>query len=486
MLFSWGEPFQEIETRTRRRSACGSLPKTAPRPKTRSLSPETRYAKTTDGVHIAYQIAGHGPGDLVFVPGFVFNVEQSWEWPDMARFNRRVARFSRLILFDRRGTGLSDHVVPAGQQLTLEVRMDDIRAVMDAAESERATLLGFEEGFALCTLFAATYPERVAALVGIAPAGLGRADAEQPWAYSDEIWAEYFEDVRRGWGTLEFAEAEGRQIWPEIGDDREYFRHYAAFMRRSVSPGDALLFLGVDSQTDVRGILPSVRTPTLLVQRANDRVLPIEYGRYFADKIPGAALVELPGSNHSYAAPDHDEVLDHVEQFLKALRAEEAELDRVLATVLFTDIVESTKRAAALGDRSWRALLEKHHIVRGMLARYRGAELDTAGDGFFATFDGPARAVKCAISIVEAVEPLGLEIRAGLHTGEVETIDDKVGGIAVAIGERICSLARPSEVVASSTVKDLVAGSYLQFEEAGEHELKGVPGRSRLYRVLAG
>ena len=446
--------------------------------------PETRYAKTTDSVHIAYQVVGQGPGDLVFVPGFVLNAELSWEWTQQARFYERLASFVRLILFDRRGTGLSDHIVPREEQLTLEARMDDIRAVMDAAGSERATLLGFEEGFALCALFAATYPERTVALIAQAPSGLGQADPAQPWAYSQEIWDTYIDDVEQQWGTLDFAVSEGSEVWPEIGDDREWWRRYAEMMRRSVSPGDAVVFFRVDSETDVRAILPNVRTPTLVIQRTGDKVLPIEHARYVADKIPGAALVELPGSNHGYTAPDQDEVLDHIERFVKALRAEEAELDRVLATVLFTDIAGATERAAVLGDSGWRTLVEEHHAtIRGLLARYRGAEVDTEGDGFFATFDGPARAVKCAMSIVEAVQPLGVEVRAGVHTGEVETIDNKVGGIAVAIGARVCGLAGPSEVLASSTVKDLVAGSGLVFDDAGEHDLKGVPGRWRLYRV---
>ena len=447
--------------------------------------PETRYAKTNDGVHLAYQIVGSGSGDLVFVPGFVFNAEMSWEWPAVASFHRRLASFSRLILFDRRGTGFSDHIVPRGEQLTLEARMDDIRAVMDAAGSEHATLCGFEEGFALCALFAATHPERTTALIGLAPSGLGHAHAEQPWAGSDEKWASDLGAVAEGWGTLALAEEWTATVCPGLERDQEWVRQYANFMRRAVSPGDAVVFLRFLAETDVRAVLPSVRTPTLVIQRTDDNEVSIEYARYVARQIPGAALVELPGANHGYMCPDRDEVLDHVEQFLKALRAEEAELDRVLATVLFTDMARSTERAAELGDSAWRALVEQHHAtVRGMLARYRGVEIDTAGDGFFARFDGPARAVKCAMAIVEAVRPLGIEVRAGVHTGEVEIINDKVGGIAVAIGSRICARAAPSEVLASSTVKDLVAGSGLVFEEVGEHELKGVPGRWHLNRQV--
>jgi class 3 adenylate cyclase len=365
--------------------------------------------------------------------------------------------------------------------------MDDIRAVMDEVGSERATLMGFEEGFALCAMFAETYPARAAALVALAPAGLGPADAETPWAYNEQSWAEYFAGVRRGWGTLAFAEEEGRVVWPEVRDDPEWFRHYASMMRRSVSPGDALVFLGTDAETDVRGILPTLRTPTLVIQRTDDEALPIGYARYFARRIPGAVLIELPGSNHAYVSPDQDQVLDEVERFVKSLRAEEAEFDRVLATVLFTDIVGSTERAAGLGDSAWRDLVERHHgAVRTMLARYRGVEVDTVGDGFFASFDGPARAVRCAQAIVEAVRSLGLEVRAGVHTGEVSTINGKVGGIAVNIGARVGALAGPGDVLVSSTVKDLVAGSGLAFEDAGERELKGVPDRWHLYRVVDG
>jgi len=448
--------------------------------------PETRYAKTADGVHIAYQVLGKGPGDLVFVPGWVFNTEQVWEWGPPARFARRLASFSRLIQFDRRGTGLSDHIVPQEAQLTLEARMDDIRAVMDAAESERAALFGFEEGFALSAMFAATYPDRVTALVAHAPSGLGRRDAERPWAFSEQTWDEYLDGVRNGWGTREFAESEGRWVWPDIGDDADWFDHYATWMRRSVSPGDAVAFFKVESEIDVRDVLPTVRTPTLVVQRVGDQAMPIDYARYVAQQIPGAVLVELNGSNHAYIAPDQDEVLDEIERFITGLREEEAVLDRVLATVLFTDIVDSTQKASALGDHEWKTLLERHHrTVRNFLVRYRGREVDTAGDGFFATFDGPARGVRCAQQIVEAVRPLNLQIRAGVHTGEVERIGDKVFGLAVNIGARVEALAGPSEVLVSQTVKDLVVGSGISFTDAGEYVLKGVPDRWRLYRVLS-
>jgi pimeloyl-ACP methyl ester carboxylesterase len=379
--------------------------------------PETRYAKTTDGVHIAYQVLGEGPSDLVLLPGFASNVENVWVgWPQAAAFARRLASFSRLILFDRRGTGLSDHILPGEHQLTLEARMDDIRAVMDAARSDRAILLGFEGGVAVCAVFAATYPERTSALVAYSPLG-PRRTPESPWRWIDEDWDEYLGSVEGGWGTLAFATREGQMVWPEIGDDPWWWREYATWMRRSVSPGDAVALLQIDSQTDASDVLPTIRVPTLVIHRADDKTEPIEEARYMAAKIPGAQLVELPGSNHGWMAPDQDEVLDEIERFIRHLRAEEAELDRTLATVLFTDIVGSTGKAAALGDRGWRDLLERHHAtVRGVLARYRGHEVDTAGDGFFATFDGPARAVRCAQAIIGALKVHDLQIRAGVHT----------------------------------------------------------------------
>ena len=448
--------------------------------------PETRYATTVDGVHIAYQVLGEGPSDLVFVPGFVFNVEHLWmAWPQAAAFARRLASFSRLILFDRRGTGLSDHIIPGEHQLTLESRMDDIRAVMDAAGSERAILLGFEGGVALCAMFAATYPERTSALLAYSPEG-GRWTPEYRWRWTDDVWDEYLASVEQGWGTLPFATREGRMVWPEIGEDHPaWWRDYATWMRRSVSPGDAVALLRIDSETDPSGVLPAIRVPTLVIHRSDDQAEPVEEARFMAANVPGAQLVELPGANHGWVSPDQDEVLDEIERFVNHLREEEAELDRTLATVLFTDIVGSTAKASALGDRGWGELLDAHHgQVRGLLARYRGREIDTAGDGFFATFDGPARAVRCAQAISAAVRDLGIDIRAGVHTGEIEVRDNEVRGIAVHVGARVAALAGPGEILASSTVRDLVAGSGLVFEDAGEHELKGVPDRWHLYRVV--
>jgi class 3 adenylate cyclase len=443
--------------------------------------PETRYAKTVDGVHIAYQVLGDGPPDLVFVPGWVFSVDAVWGWPQAAAALRRIAGFSRLILLDRRGTGMSDHIIPSSDQLTLESRMDDIRAVMDAAGSDRAILFGFEQGVALCAVFAATYPERTAGLVVNCYEG-GPWIPEMPWRSSDREVEDYLAWVEREWGSIGFAEEEGRGIWPDLHDPR-WFRDYATFMRRSASPGDAAALLQLDMDTDVRDVWPAIRVPALVVHRADDHPA-AEEDRFAAERMPNADLAELPGANHGWVAPDQDEVLDEIERFVRELQREEAELDRTLATVLFTDIAGSTEKAAALGDLAWKDLVERHHsVVRSLLTRYRGQEVDTAGDGFFATFDGPARAVRCAQQIQQAIEPIGLRIRAGVHTGEVQTIDDKVGGLAVVIGSRVGAMAQAGEILVSQTVKDLVAGSGLRFEDAGEHELKGVPDRWRLYRV---
>jgi class 3 adenylate cyclase len=449
------------------------------------MGPETRYVTTADGVHIAYQVVGDGPTDIVFVPGFVFNVEHVWEasWPEPAAFVRRLASFSRVILFDRRGTGLSDRIMKNTASLTLEARMGDIGAVMDATGSSRATLLTFEDGLALCAMFAATHRERTTALVSYGAFATAKWAPDYPWGWTEAQLSELYDDMRTRWGTVEFARYFAEFDWPSL-DDEEWIAAYATWMRRSVSPGDAAELYRIDAETDIRELLPSILVPTLVIHRVDDRAESVEQARYIAERIPGSELVELPGDNHQWIAPDQHEVLDVIERFVLALREEEASFDRTLATVLFTDIVGSTEAAARLGDQAWRAAVERHHaIVRGLLARYRGTEIDTAGDGFFASFDGPARAVRCACGIAASVRELGLEIRAGVHTGEVEMIDDKIGGLTVTVGARIAGLAAPSEVLVSRTVKDLVAGSGLAFDDAGEHELKGVPDSWRLYRV---
>ena len=434
-------------------------------------TPRTQYAKSGD-VSIAYQVVGDGPIDLVLVPGFVSHLDVDWDDPRHAHFLRRLASFSRLIRFDKRGTGLSDR--PGGMP-DLETRMDDVRAVMDAAGSERAALFGYSEGGPMSVLFAATYPEKTTALALYGTyAKRQDPDDEYPWARSREARQQYAKQVEEDWGW----EADMRRMCP--GADEAMASWWAARARASASPGAARDLILMNSLIDVRPVLPTVQAPTLVMHRTGDLDSSVDEGRYVAAHIPGARFVELPGDDH---VPwiDADQVVDEIEEFLTGVRPAH-EPDRVLATVLFTDIVGSTERAAELGDRRWRELLEAHNAaVRRDLARYGGREVDTAGDGFLATFDGPARGIRAACAIRDSVRGLGLELRAGLHTGECELANGKVRGIAVHTGARVAALAGPGEVLVSSTVRDLVAGSGIAFEERGEHELKGVPGTWRLY-----
>jgi class 3 adenylate cyclase len=448
-------------------------------------TPPVHYAKTVDGLHIAYQTAGEGPFDLVYAPGWISNLECIWEMPDLGDFLRHLAGFSRLIVLDRRGSGLSDRPFTI-ESLSLEAGMDDIRAVMDAAGSERAALFGFEDGGGLGCLFAASYPDRVSALVLFAVFAKYLATPDYPGGWTDEQSREWLERIEQHWGSEEFWRSGNSYLSSRLEQDPERLRAWARYTRLAASPGTVLAIERAGFEIDLRPVLPALQVPTLVMSRSDDRFFDIRGSRYVAGQIPGAKLVELPGDEHAPFLGDSDAVLGETQRFLSAIRAEEAEFDRVLATVLFTDIVGSTERATAIGDRAWRDLAAQHHTtVRALIARYRGTEVDTAGDGFFATFDGPARAVRCAQAIVEAVRPLGIEIRAGVHTGEVERVGDEVSGIAVNIGARVGALAGPSEILASSTVRDLTAGSGLQFEEAGEHELKGISERWRLYRVTS-
>jgi class 3 adenylate cyclase/alpha-beta hydrolase superfamily lysophospholipase len=443
--------------------------------------PETRYAKTTDGVHIAYQVRGRGPIDLVLIMGYTANFEVELELPGTISFYDRLASLSRLILFDKRGTGLSDrHQTP-----DLDMRADDLRAVLDAVGTDRAVLLGHSEGGQLGVFFAAAHPDRVIALVLYGSGARNAWAPDYPFGMTEEEHLAERVAIESSWGTLEHAERWMAEEAPSFVGDAEVLRWWAKAERFAASPGAALEFEDVWFGTDVRSVLGSVQAPTLVLCRPAAAGQGEESSRYLADRIPGSRYEELSGRDYSLSFGNTEEFFVLLEEFLGSVRSEEAQIDRVLATVLFTDIVGSTERAAEAGDRAWRQLLERHHqTVRAMLGRYRGREIDTAGDGFFATFDGPARGVRCARAIVEAVRPLGLEVRLGLHTGEVETIDDKVGGIAVSIGARIASLAEPGQVVVSQTVRDLVVGSGLAFEDAGEHELKGVPDRWRLYRAV--
>jgi len=454
---------------------------TIPSPRLLRVIPETRYAKTSGGVHIAYQVIGTGPVDLVFI-SWMLNVEALWRWARMARTFRRMATFSRLIIFDRRGTGMSDHAIDRNQAFSLDARMDDIRAVMDAAGSERAVLYGVEDTFSLSAMFAATYPERTIGLVAFGAAARNLWAPDYPWGQPEEEYDAEMAEVERSWGTKELARRWATNISSRMADDDEEVEAFATWMRNGGGPGDAVSWFAIDRDTDVRDILPAVRVPTLVIHRTDDRAFSIEHGRYIAAHIPGAVLVELPGDEHAWSG--QDDLVDEVERFVAELRREEAELDRVLASIMFTDIVGSTRTAAKLGDHEWKSLVEEHHaVIRGLLARYRGTEVDTAGDGFFATFDGPARAVRCAQGIVEQVRELGIEVRVGIHTGEVEMIAGKVGGLAVIIASRVGALAGPSEVLVSQTVKDLVAGSGLAFGDSAEHELNGVPGLWRVYAL---
>ena len=440
-----------------------------------STRPETRYAKSGD-LNIAYQVVGDGPIDLIYVPGWISNVELNWEEPAHAHVVERLASFSRLILFDKRGTGLSDPV-PLDAMPTLEERMDDVRAVLDAVDCEEAALFGFSEGGLMSVLFAATYPERITTLVLYGTFAKRIKSPDYPWAPSPEDRARELEDLERNWSVRMDLDV----LAPS--EDDAFKDRLATYFRRSASPGAALALMRMNTQLDVRDVLPAIQAPTLVMHRVDDRDVKVEEGRWIAAQIADAKFVELPGDTHTLWAGNTDEVVDEIEEFLTGARRG-PEPDRVLATVLFTDIVGSTEQATKLGDRRWRELLERHHsLVRQQLERYHGREVDTAGDGFLATFDGPARAIRCASAIENGVSALGLQIRAGVHTGECELFGGKVAGLAVHTGARVASLAGPGEILVSQTVKDLVAGSGIEFEDRGIRELKGVPGEWRLYAL---
>jgi pimeloyl-ACP methyl ester carboxylesterase len=452
-------------------------------PEDAAMNLDVRYARAADGTNVAYAELGDGPIDIVYSFGFLSNIDDFAEQDDHSSLWRELASFSRLILFDRRGSGLSDPT-SLREESTLEAGMDDIRAVMDAAGSERALVVGLQDGGMLCTLFAASHPDRTIGLVLYGSSPRGRWSPDFPWAWTDEEWDAYLGSLGQEWGSISHAESLLRLVFPNEVYDRSELARWARTFRAIASPGAASAVERMLRDVDVRSVLPAIRVPTLVLHAANDQVEPVGAGRFVAEQIPGARFIELAGSDHLPLGDMRDRFVEEVHRFATSITDEEAQLDRVLATVLFTDIVGSSQRAAELGDRAWGELLEKHHAtVRAMLARYRGQEVDTAGDGFFSTFDGPVRAVRCAQQIRQALEPLGLQIRAGIHTGEVQTIDGKIGGLAVVIGARVGALAGPSEVVVSQTVKDLVAGSGLVFEDAGEHELKGVPDRWRIYRA---
>jgi class 3 adenylate cyclase len=394
----------------------------------------------------------------------------------MSRFIERLASFSRVILFDKRGTGLSDAVSETGLP-SLEVRMDDLRAVLDSVGSERTALLGHSEGGNMCVLFAATYPERTLALVTFSVYAKRVWSAEYPWAPTPSERETWLRDVERTWGRPETIV----DLAPSLVHNPTLLEQAARYWRLSASPQAAVALGKMNTQIDVRAVLPTIRVPTLVMHRTGDRDIDVEEGRYIASRIPGARYVELPGTDHFMWTEDADRVLDEIEEFLTGARPAH-ETDRVLATVLFSDIVGSTERAARLGDRRWRTVLDDfYEEVRRELARFRGREVDTAGDGFLATFDGPARAIRCAVAMRDGIRALGLEVRSGLHTGEVELAGDDVRGIAVHIGARVAALAGPAEVLVTRTVKDLVAGAGIEFEDRGAHLLKGVPEEWQIF-----
>ena len=432
------------------------------------VSAVTQYTKNGD-IHLAYQVIGDGPVDLVMVPGFISQIECYWEEPSFARALTWLASFSRLIIFDKRGTGLSDRV---SDMPTIEQRMGDVRAVMDAAGSERAAIFGVSEGGAMSTVFAATYPERTSLLI------LYGAFAEfSSWYPAQKRLDAFFNYCETKWGTGDSV----RSYAPTLAEDRRFKKWWARFERQGASPGAAIALMRMNAEIDVKHVLSAIQAPTLVIHRKEDIIINVKAGRYLAERIPEAKYVELPGKDHLFWAGDTKRTIEQIEKFVTGTQAK-TNTNSVLATVLFTDIVGSTQLAADLGDQRWRDLLDAYYAtIRSELNRFGGNEIDTIGDGLLATFDGPARAIHCALECNESVRELGLKIRAGLHTGECELLEDKVSGIAVHIGARVVREARPGEVLVSSTVKDLVAGSKIDFKERETVELKGVPGTWKLY-----
>ena len=438
--------------------------------------PETRYARSGE-IHIAYQVFGEGDLDLVLVPGFTTHVELVWGYEPSARLLEGLGSFARVITFDRRGSGLSDPVADAP---TLEQRMDDVRAVMDAAGSERAALVGISEGVPMSILFAATYPQRVLALV--CSGGMARSTyaEDYPWGTPAQALVESgLELILPNWGDGSIIEVSS----PSQADNVEERAFYGRLERSTASPGMLTALSQMFLDLDIRDVVPSVHAPALILHRTRDRLVNVRHGRWLAEHMPNARIVEFDGDDHTFWYQSAEEWLGEVQEFLTGARTA-PDLERTLATVLFTDIVDSTRAAAALGDQRWRELLERHQRgVREALGRFNGREVKSTGDGFLATFDGPARAIHCASAILQSSEASGIRVRAGLHTGECEVMGDDIGGIAVHIAARVSAHAEPRELLVSRTVKDLVAGSGIQFTDRGAHALKGLPDTWQLYAV---
>ena len=443
------------------------------------MQPETKYAQSGD-IYIAYQVSGNGPTDVIWVPGTFSHLDLDWEHPLKANFIERFSSFCRLIRFDKRGTGLSDRPL---QMATLEERADDIRAVMDAEHIQSATIFGASEGGSMACLFAATYPERTRSLMTWGSQARWIKTDDYPWGLTPEENEQMLAEIRKEWPSKYYLFGPGAGYNKDI--DPATLDFYVRYMRAGGSPSAVIAYEEMNAQSDIREILPTIHVPALIMNRTGDPVAQVDAGRDMAAHIPGARFIEFAGDTHAIFSLGSEKILAEIEEFITGTRSV-VEADRVLATVLFLDIVSSTERAVALGDAGWHTVLDGYYAtVRKELARFRGKEVDTAGDGFFATFDGPARAIRCACAIRQAVKALGLEVRSGLHTGECELIGEKVGGIAVHIGARVMSKAGAGEVLVSSTIKDLVAGSGIRFEDRGAQLLKGIPGEWRLSAVSA-
>lgn len=443
------------------------------------VTPQTRYARSGE-VNIAYQTIGEAPVDVILAPGFPSHLEHGWRQPRLAHFYRRLASFCRLILFDKRGMGLSDRVADADLP-GIEQRMDDIRAVLDEVGSASATVVGFSDGGPIATVFAATYPERASGLILVNSYAKRLRTDDYPWGPTVEEWRAFQDSIQRHWGEPLFLDL----LAPSRAADAAFVDWWAGYLRQSSSPGAAIAYFRMNAQIDVRAVLPAVHVPTLILHSVGDRINPVGGGRYLSSQIAGARLVELPGADHHPWASEPELVIAEIEEFVTGQRGGPPPVS-VLTTLLFTDIVSSTERAAELGDRRWNALLGSHHaIVRAQLERFEGVEVNTTGDGFLAMFDGPARAVRCALAVNLALRDVGVRIRSGVHTTEVELSDYDVSGIGVHVAARVMALAGPDEVVVTSVVRDLAVGSGLVFEERGRHELKGVPGEWELLAVAA-
>ncbi len=441
------------------------------------MATQINYAKSGK-IHIAYRTVGEGPMDLIVVPGWVTHLEAHWDDPQVWRFAERLSSFSRLILFDKRGTGLSDPVSEENLP-TLEMRMEDVHAVLDAVGSSKAALLGISEGGSMCALFAATYSDRTSALVmsGCYPKWI--RDTDYPWAPTREEHEAAFVAYEQNWGTpMGF-----KVVAPSVANDEQCRNWWSRNLRLGASPGSGIALYRMNIDIDIRGVLPAIRVPTLILHSKGDRLINVENSRYMATRIPDAKYVELKGDDHLPWFGDSETVLAEIEEFLTGVRPV-ASIDRVLSTVLFVDVVGSTERAVSIGDSRWRDLLSWFHQYVGQeIDRFRGRLIDTAGDGVFASFDGPARAVHCAAALQNRVAGLGIKLRAGLHTGECEVVGDKLAGIAVHIGARIATTAEAGEILVSSTVRDLVAGSGLRFVSRGRHMLKGLQEEWELHAV---